>query len=99
MPYIKQDRRPEVLNGLIQPFAWTVGDLNFLITVAVNAYVEGHGLSYATINDVCGVLSCARDEFYRRVAAPYENMKIDQNGDVYGFVEKPKIEIARVVLK
>ena len=99
MPYIKQERRDPVLNGGIQPKDWTTGDLNFLITVAVNAYVEGHGLSYATINDVCGVLSCARDEFYRRVAALYENTKIDQNGDVYGFVEKPKFEIARVVLK
>jgi len=29
------------------------------------------------------LLSCAAAEFYRRVAVPYENVKIAQNGDVY----------------
>jgi hypothetical protein len=28
-------------------------------------------------------LHCAADEFYRRVAAKYEDKKIDENGDVY----------------
>ena len=30
-----------------------------------------------------GVLECAKLELYRRVAAPYEDDKIDENGDVY----------------
>ena len=97
MPYIVQERRGPVLSGGIQPNAWTQGDLNFLITVALNAYVEGHGLSYSTINDVIGVLECAKAEFYRRIAVPYENTKMSQNGDAYGFAEKPQIKIAKVM--
>ena len=29
-----------------------------------------------------GVLECCKLEFYRRVAAPYEDIKIEENGDV-----------------
>jgi hypothetical protein len=41
------------------------------------------GLNYANINAVVGVLECMKLEFYRRAAAPYEDKKIQQNGDVY----------------
>ena len=97
MPYISQERRDPVLNGGIQPKDWTPGDLNFMITVAVNAYIAGHNLSYTTINDVVGVLECAKLEAYRRLAAPYEDQKCADNGDVYGFAEKPQIKIAKVM--
>ena len=30
-----------------------------------------------------GVLECAKLELYRRMAAPYEDEKIEDNGDVY----------------
>jgi hypothetical protein len=30
-----------------------------------------------------GVLECAKLELYRRVAAPYEDAKCEDNGDVY----------------
>jgi len=30
-----------------------------------------------------GVLECAKMELYRRVAAPYEDKKKEENGDVY----------------
>ncbi len=40
-------------------------------------------LRYSKINSLIGVLECAKLELYRRVAAPYENDKIDENGDVY----------------
>ncbi|MCI0526071.1 MAG: hypothetical protein L0Y56_01275 [Nitrospira sp.] len=82
MPYIAQESRAPMLSGEIQPKDWTPGDLNFLITVTLNAYVEGHGLSYSIINDVIGALECAKAEFYRRVAVPYEDQKIIENGDV-----------------
>jgi|SRR5579859_190554 len=38
---------------------------------------------YADINDVVGMLACANMEFYRKVAAPYEDIKEEQNGIVY----------------
>jgi len=33
--------------------------------------------------DAIGALECAKLELYRRVAAPYEDTKIAENGDVY----------------
>ena len=92
MPYISDDRRRPMLEGGIHPKDWTPGDLNFLLTVALNAYVEGHGLNYTTVNDVVGVLECAKTEFYRRIVAPYEDKKIIANGDVYGFPEESRIQ-------
>ncbi len=80
MPYIK----PESRDPLIQSReAQSPGELNFLFTKDVVAYVERKGLSYQTVNDVLGALDGARQEFYRRVAAPYEDQKIKENGDVY----------------
>jgi len=35
------------------------------------------------INAIIGALECAKLELYRRVAAPYEDDKIAENGDVY----------------
>lgn len=34
------------------------------------------------INDCIGACEGAKLEFYRRVASPYEDVKIKQNGDV-----------------
>jgi len=41
-------------------------------------------LNYQTINDIIGALEGAKLEFYRRIAIPYENAKLTENGDVYG---------------
>jgi hypothetical protein len=86
MPYIKQVERSyfeQVARtggfGLIAGS----GQLNYKITTLAIEYVKQQGLSYATINDVIGALEGAKMEFYRRVAAPYENDAIERNGDVY----------------
>ena len=79
MPYIPQDRRR---SADIDPH--TVGELNFAITSLLDNYIlEGGGLCYDSINDCIGVLECAKLELYRRLAAPYETIKMAQNGDVY----------------
>ena len=59
------------------------GELNYLMTVLGLRYLERHGTSYNTISDVVKALECAKLEFYRRMAAPYEDGKAQQNGDVY----------------
>jgi hypothetical protein len=46
--------------------------------------VQKRGLSYAAIAEAAGVLETAKLEFYRRLAASYEDEKIAENGDVYG---------------
>jgi hypothetical protein len=60
----------------------TPGELNFAITQLLLNYLDG-GMSYTAINEVIGVLECAKLELYRRVAAPYEDKKKEENGDVY----------------
>lgn len=81
MPYIAETLREKV-SPIGYP-AHTVGELNFQITMIILGYVKHWGLSYSHINDVLGALEGAKLEFYRRVAVPYENQKIEDNGDVY----------------
>jgi hypothetical protein len=43
---------------------------------------EIYPLRYFHLNKAIGVLECIKLEFYRRVAAPYEDLKIKEAGDV-----------------
>jgi hypothetical protein len=86
MPYIKQEDRP----FLDQKLTFNViaihsaGELNYCVTKLVDHYINAHGgVSYKNINEVIGVLECAKLELYRRIAAPYEDSKIVENGDAY----------------
>lgn len=83
MPYISRVNRPafEALQQLERIEG--PGELNYALTLLAKRYVELHGLSYKTVNDVLGALDGAKAEFYRRVAVPYEDKKIAENGDVY----------------
>jgi hypothetical protein len=82
MPYIKPEERASIDNLLaFRPV--TPGELNYAITKLVNEYVTAHGKNYATLNAVVGALECAKQEFYRRVVAPYETQKALENSDVY----------------
>lgn len=40
---------------------------------------------YSGINAAIGVLECAKMELYRRVAAPYEDLAINTNGDIEAY--------------
>lgn len=81
MPYIKQNRRFEIERGYGGPE--NAGELNYLITTHLLRYVTDKGKSYQTINDIIGALEGAKLELYRRLATPYEDKKIEENGDVY----------------
>ena len=59
------------------------GDLEYLTAELVMDYVVLKGLSHQTIAEIRGVLHGALAEFDRRVAFPYENGKLAENGDVY----------------
>lgn len=80
MPYINSAIRESLESGRS---AMASGELNYLVTKLCTEYVNRRGKSYATINDVVGVLECAKLEFYRRLVAPYEELKRSENGDVY----------------
>jgi hypothetical protein len=83
MPYIKQDRREQCDPGTYD-FRWpnTSGEFNFAITRLIVDYI-GDKLEYDKINSAIGILECAKLELYRRIAAPYEDKKKEENGDVY----------------
>jgi hypothetical protein len=61
----------------------TSGELNYAISMIVKYYFRLNGADYQAINDIVGALEGAKTEFQRRVVAPYEDGKIDSNGDMY----------------
>lgn len=84
MPYIKRDLRFQFDDAIEDmTAASTAGDLNYIFTKLALKYLAEHGRNYQHINDVVGALEGAKMEFYRRLAAPYEDTKIAENGDVY----------------
>lgn len=86
MPYIDPQTRLGLDPGYVihPPHPEGPGELNYVITTAIDRYVNEQGeLNYAKINEVIGVLECAKLELYRRVAAPYEDQKMNDNGEVY----------------
>jgi hypothetical protein len=82
MPYVKKTDRPR-LDQAGEPRS--AGDLNYVITRQIDAYLAHKGISYAHLNEVIGVLECAKLELYRRIVARYEDKKIadPENGEVY----------------
>lgn len=79
MPYIKQEKRDRVWGDVSSS---DPGELNYLLTKVIHGYIYDHGLNYDAINDVVGALEGCKLEFYRRIVAPYEDRKIEENGDV-----------------
>lgn len=85
MPYIAALAREEL--DMMTRNTVTPGELNYWITTDILRYLERKGeLSYTNINEVIGVLECAKLELYRRLAVPYEDKKKEENGDVYSDV-------------
>jgi hypothetical protein len=80
MPYVDSNDRQNLGDGYTPENA---GQLNYMLAQVVDQYIEDKGLSYQTLNDVAGVLNCLNLEIYRRITAPYENVKISANGDVF----------------
>jgi len=85
MPYINQEQRDKIIinntikiNNISSP-----GELNYIITYILLNYLNHNKINYTNINEVIGVLECTKLELYRRLAIPYEDKKIKENGDVY----------------
>jgi hypothetical protein len=88
MPYVNEGSRARwnrALEPLLREVAEngiTPGEANYLMTQIALAFV-GSSADYATLNEAVGIFECAKLEFYRRMAAPYEDGKRTINGDVY----------------
>jgi hypothetical protein len=80
MPYLTQAERASLEDGRK---ALKGGDLNYQFSKLVNDFLVAKGLSYSAINEAVGALECCKLELYRRVAAPYEEKKALQNGEIF----------------
>lgn len=93
MPYIKADERLQY-DELVDELAARVsefsdftassnaGQLNYIITTLLLKTYNGTLPNYTDYNEIIGILECAKMEMYRRQTAPYEDDKIEENGDV-----------------
>jgi len=89
MPYIPEESRQD-LDMTIDRLADSVcskGEMNYAITRLIHNYVNKHGKRYDVLNDVVGILQCSQLELYRHVIGPYEDSKIESNGDI-GVIQK-----------
>jgi hypothetical protein len=80
-PYIDPPSRRVVVDGsgpILRP-----GELNYQLALAIDQYLRTNKVSYNTLNDVMGVLTCLSHEVYRRIVAPYEDKKLKENGEVF----------------
>ncbi len=89
MPYIDPDARKmidteiEDLLEALEAFSegQKAGVLNYTITKLLDGSYPVP--KYRSYNEIVGILECAKQEYYRRKIAPYENYKKDVNGDVF----------------
>jgi hypothetical protein len=63
------------------------GNLNYVMTRICSSLLVNKP-TYAKVAIITGVLENVKQEFYRRVASPYEDKKIEQNGDVKGYLSE-----------
>lgn len=80
MPYITKEARRRIFE---EENATTPGELNYMFTILALDYLDSKHETYQTINDIIGALECCKQEFYRRIVVPYEELKLRSNGDVY----------------
>jgi hypothetical protein len=84
MPYIKLADKARLNNGInwnaMKP--GNAGELNYVVSQIVADYVIRKGLKYAVLAEVVAALQGSLDEFTRRIVGPYEDAKIEENGDI-----------------
>jgi hypothetical protein len=102
MPYIKKELREEIdaeinilvsrLKNLIEDNpSIRAGTLNYTITKLIDGlYGPLEKAGYKDYNEAIGMLECCKLEFYRKAAAPYEDLKLRENGAVLDIIHKEK---------
>ncbi len=104
MPYIPQDERKD-LDEIAGALTTNLrngnfrGKLNYFISSVAQGLIEANGVSYSFLNDFIGVLECCKLELYRRVASPYEDQKIEENGDVFIHLPNEASELSKKLAK
>ena len=102
MPYIKKELRKEVdteINSLVSGLKNLIEDnssiragvLNYTITKLIDGlYGPLEKAGYKDYNEAIGMLECCKLEFYRKAAAPYEDLKLRENGAVLDIIHEDK---------
>ncbi len=91
MPYIKSRNRPSLdLHREDAAVPLTAGELAYVLAKEVNCYLETKAwlnidgkLNFDNLHSIVGVLDCLKSEVKRRILFPYEDKKIEENGDVF----------------
>lgn len=83
MPYIKEERRTlfanlvwRIINNISQP-----GDLCYCVYKMMKG-LSDNDPNFKNMSSLIAEIESAKLEFYRKVVAPYEDKKIEENGDV-----------------
>lgn len=86
MPYLKIAQR-EYFADLLKVLGHSAivdgGELNYVLTEVLKQFLATHPKRYETFNTMIGALDSCKLELYRRLVAPYEDAKIQENSDVY----------------
>ena len=85
MPYIAPEDREQyelALEELTFEAECKKGELTYVLYAAALEYIEAKGVSYTTVSDAISCLTDAAEEIRRRILNPYEDKKIEENGDV-----------------
>lgn len=99
MPYIKEESRKlldECIESMVEcfvhgnslsdeEFLQIAGELNYAFSRILSGCIGS--VSYKKIAVSTGVLENIKQEFYRRVAVPYEEKKIIENGDIKEYLK------------
>jgi len=82
MPYIKPEHRPfmdEIVEEMANKSVHVDGDLNYILYKFCKYHVKP---SYNNYKNFIGELRQCAAEIERRILGPYEDVKIEENGDV-----------------
>jgi len=84
MPYIKKDQRApiDVIVDQLAPLITDAGTFNYAVTRLSHLMLKEKGMRYANINELIGAMECMKLELYRKLAGPYEDIKLVENGPV-----------------
>jgi len=86
MPYLREENKvyfDKLLERLRKCAIANGGELNFLFTEIINQFHVTNSKRYETMNTVVGALESCKVEYQRRIVAPYEDKKIQENGEVF----------------
>jgi len=87
MPYIEKRDRPQFNEPIGELARWITskGDLNYVISELVGRLILKTGMSYTNSSNWIDGVHGAERELTRRLLNPYEDVKIEENGDVASF--------------